>query len=141
MLLAFRWIIHALLPPISFHSDSSSIRLKFPQITRIIQLDAQSKPMYLRTLLYALRREVGLNPMTKASKCFEIENDSSASTRASITSGPGEDEGEEVNVKVPDESLYFYLSSKDSSSLTSKVLDMYAAYVDEGEVRVCVCEV
>lgn len=91
--------------------------------------------MYLRTLLYALRQGVALDPRGKDSKHSEIAND--PSVRASITSGPSEDEGE-LNVKVPDTLLDFYLSSKDSSSLTSKVLDMYAAYVDEGEVRVCV---
>lgn len=72
--------------------------------------------------------------MEKASKHAETAND------PGVTSGPGEDK-EELKVKVPDKLLDFYLSSKDSSSLTAKVLDMYAEYVDEGEVRVCVCGV
>ena len=38
------------------------------------------------------------------------------------------------SVSVPDELLDLYLSSEDSTSLTSKVLDVYATYVDEGEV-------
>lgn len=36
---------------------------------------------------------------------------------------------------VPDHLLDVYLSLEDSISLTSKVLDVYAAYVDKGEVR------
>ncbi|CAM9884888.1 unnamed protein product, partial [Ectocarpus sp. 12 AP-2014] len=66
---------------------------------RIIHLEVQSKPMYLRTLLYALRQGVAL----------------------------------ESGEPVPDRLLDLYLSSEDSISLTSKVLDVYAAYVDRGE--------
>ena len=42
--------------------------------------------------------------------------------------------GEGFGSSVPNILLDFYLSSKNNFALTSKVLDMYAAYVDQGKV-------
>lgn len=106
------------------------------QIKRIIHLEVQSKPMYLRTLLYALRQGVALDTRGSAS----------TSPAPSSISAPGVGEGvdnlssdlthqDTAAGRVPDRLLDLYLSTEDSISLTSKVLDVYAAYVDEGEVR------
>lgn len=115
-------------PPIVFVLDL--------QIKRIINLEVQSKPMYLRTLLYALRQGVALDSGE--------QNPSSA--RPIAPTGEGADGLQEPSAGnsvanperaaglVPDRLLDLYLSSEDSISLTSKVLDVYAAYVDEGEV-------
>ena len=95
--------------------------------------------MYLRTLLYALRQGVALDSGDAAP--------AASSPTAASTTGGAEDghdasdagdmggEKDRFPGKVPDRLLDMYLSAKDSISLTSKVLDVYAAYVDEGEVR------
>lgn len=99
------------------------------QIKRIISLEVQSKPMYLRTLLYALRQGVALD---------QPESGGSMQRMGIEASGPDTPrEGEEVfftEGAVPDRLLDLYLSAHDSSSLTSLVLDVYATYVDAGEV-------
>ena len=93
--------------------------------------------MYLRTLLYALLQGVALGPHERAS--------TPPAKICASASGVGEPTGASSgalvkydysaeSVRVPDKLLDLYLSSQDSTSLTSKVLDVYAAYVDEGEV-------
>ncbi|CAM9153609.1 unnamed protein product [Ascophyllum nodosum] len=106
------------------------------QARRIINLEVLSKPLYLRTLLYALRQGVALYPTAR---------DSTRPTAVSAASQPdigasandpssGGVLGEGFGSSVPDILLDFYLSSKNNFALTSKVLDMYAAYVDQGKV-------
>lgn len=89
--------------------------------------------MYLRTLLYALRQGVALEsgePSTKSSASSASAGDIDASSVGeSALVDPASPAG-----RVPDRLLDMYLSSEDSISLTSKVLDVYAGYVDEGEV-------
>lgn len=111
------------------------------QIKRIINLEVQSKPMYLRTLLYALRQGVALDSgeQTSTSELTTaptggVNGGSAASNTGNALANP-----ENVAGKVPDRLLDLYLSSQDSISLTSKVLDVYAAYVDEGEVSRARC--
>lgn len=114
-----------------------SMPLLFAQIKRIIHLEVQSKPMYLRTLLYALRQGVALDsgepaPTSALSSVAPTAGvgqgaDASSTDHAPVSS-------DSADGKVPDRLLDLYLSSQDSISLTSKVLDVYAAYVDEGEV-------
>lgn len=58
-----------------------------------------------------------------------VDDGSHASSTGNAVANP-----ESAAGKVPDRLLDLYLSSQDSISLTSKVLDVYAAYVDEGEV-------
>lgn len=93
--------------------------------------------MYLRTLLHALRQGVALDkggPLASASPATTpvsttgvVEGlDASSSVLASEDSCAG---------SVPDHLLDVYLYLEDSISLTSKVLDVYAAYVGKGEVR------
>lgn len=101
------------------------------QVKRIIHLEVQSKPMYLRTLLYALRqgvaldhRESGISIQPTGVGYNGLET---LQAKAKTRSSRGE---------VPDYLLDLYLSSGDSISLTSKVLDIYAVYVDEGEVSI-----
>ncbi|CAN0351563.1 unnamed protein product [Ectocarpus sp. 12 AP-2014] len=114
----------------------NQIQLSKEQIKRIIHLEVQSKPMYLRTLLYALRQGVALESGESVSK-------SPSSVATAADAAPGVDASSTVSVasnpdgaagKVPDRLLGLYLSSEDSISLTSKVLDVYAAYVDRGEM-------
>lgn len=111
--------------------------LLLAQIKRIINLEVQSKPMYLRTLLYALRQGVALDSGEPSSKSAL----SSVSTAGGVGQGadsssddPAPASSDSADGQVPDRLLDLYLSSQDSISLTSKVLDVYAAYVDEGEV-------
>lgn len=93
--------------------------------------------MYLRTLLYALRQGVALDSAERtsaseppiASPTGGLNDGSHASSIGNASASP-----ESAAGKVPDKLLDLYLSSQDSISLTSKVLDVYAAYVDEGEV-------
>lgn len=92
--------------------------------------------MYLRTLLYALRQGVALDsgdqtPTSALPIALTggVDDHSRASSTANTVANP-----EGATGKVPDRLLDLYLSSQDSISLTSKVLDVYAAYVDEGEV-------
>lgn len=99
------------------------------QIKRIINLEVQSKPMYLRTLLYALRQGVALDSGERAAPTGGAGDGPQASDTGDAVASPKSAAG-----KVPDRLLDLYLSSQDSISLTSKVLDVYAAYVDEGEV-------
>lgn len=93
--------------------------------------------MYLRTLLHALRQGVALDkggPLASAASATTpvstagvVEGlDASSSVLTSENSCAG---------SVPDRLLDVYLSLEDSISLTSKVLDVYAAYVGKGEVR------
>lgn len=92
--------------------------------------------MYLRTLLYALRQGVALEsgepvskpPSPSAATAAEAAPGVDASSTGSVASNPDGAAG-----KVPDRLLDLYLSSEDSISLTSKVLDVYATYVDRGE--------
>lgn len=91
--------------------------------------------MYLRTLLYALRQGVALDKQGSISTalvptyvptpevCDGFDTSSTVVTNQDDFAG-----------RVPDDLLDIYLSSEDSISLTSKVLDVYAAYVDVGEV-------
>ncbi len=94
--------------------------------------------MYLRTLLYALRQGVALDSGGAAPKSSSPTAASTAAVddaeNVPNAGSTGADE-ESFPGKVPDRLLDMYLSAKDSISLTSKVLDVYAAYVDEGEVR------
>ncbi|CAM9105161.1 unnamed protein product [Ectocarpus fasciculatus] len=114
----------------------NEIQLTKEQIKRIIHLEVQSKPMYLRTLLYALRQGVALEsgepaskpPLSSVATAAEAASGVDASSTGSVVSNPDGAAG-----KVPDRLLDLYLSSEDSISLTSKVLDVYAAYVDRGE--------
>ena len=99
------------------------------QIKRIINLEVQSKPMYLRTLLYALRQGVALDSGERGAPKAGVSGGSQACGTGDAVPSPKSSAG-----KVPDMLLDLYLSSQDSISLTSKVLDVYAAYVDEGEV-------
>lgn len=105
------------------------------KIKRIIHLEVQSKPMYLRTLLYALRQGVALDA------CGVASTSSVSSSFSTPELGDGADVHESnladysASIKsVPDRLLDLYLSSEDSITLTSKVLDVYATYVDEGQV-------
>ncbi|CAM9207909.1 unnamed protein product, partial [Hapterophycus canaliculatus] len=115
------------------HMHPNEIELTKEQIKRIIHLEVQSKPMYLRTLLYALRQGVALESGVSAQKSSASsvsggEADASSATDSALTI-PDSPAG-----RVPDRLLDLYLSSEDSISLTSKVLDVYAGYVDEGEM-------
>lgn len=85
--------------------------------------------MYLRTLLYALRQGVALDSGGRTAPTRAVHDGARASSAGGAVASP-----ESVAGKVPDRLLDLYLSSQDSISLTSKVLDVYAAYVDEGEV-------
>lgn len=96
--------------------------------------------MYLRTLLHALRQGVALEkgeplpsafPTTTPVSTTEVVEglDASSSVLTSEDSCAG---------SVPDHLLDVYLSLEDSISLTSKVLDVYAAYVGKGEVRLII---
>ncbi|CAM9828683.1 unnamed protein product, partial [Scytosiphon promiscuus] len=115
------------------HMHPNEIELNKEQIKRIIHLEVQSKPMYLRTLLYALRQGVALEsgePAARSSEPMASEGEANApGAGASALATPDRPTG-----RVPDRLLDLYLSSEDSISLTSKVLDVYAGYVDEGEM-------
>lgn len=108
----------------------------FAQIKRIINLEVQSKPMYLRTLLYALRQGVALDSGEPASKSAlsSVTPTGVGQGADSSSDDPAPVNSDSTDGKVPDQLLDLYLSSQDSISLTSKVLDVYAAYVDKGEV-------
>lgn len=117
----------------------SIVPSSFLQIKRIIHLEVQSKPMYLRTLLYALRQGVALGTHEPPSTCSLQGCASRMGHGQAIGASSGtlvKYDGSAESVRVPDELLDLYLSSQDSTSLTSKVLDVYAAYVDEGEVSI-----
>eukprot|EP00903_Cladosiphon_okamuranus_P017528 g16143.t1 len=111
------------------HMHPNEIRLTKEQIKRIINLEVQSKPMYLRTLLYALRQGVALDSGERTAPTGGVDDGSNASSTGDAITSP-----ESAAGKVPDRLLDLYLSSQDSISLTSKVLDVYAAYVDDGEM-------
>lgn len=107
------------------------------QIKRIINLEVQSKPMYLRTLLYALRQGVALDsgePASKSALSSVAPTGGVGQGAESSSDDPALAHSASADGQVPDRLLDLYLSSQDSISLTSKVLDVYAAYVDEGEV-------
>lgn len=107
------------------------------QIKRIIHLEVQSKPMYLRTLLYALRQGVALDrPDPHHLPCSALDSGAQPDVEIGDISSiiPLKEEAGPCEGSVPDYLLHLYLSTEDSISLTSKVLDVYAAYVDEGEV-------
>lgn len=89
--------------------------------------------MYLRTLLYALRLGVMLDTPRVGSSGKPKGDDPSDSEDSMKKEGFSCSWGH-----VPDRLLDLYLSSLDSISLTSKVLDVYATYVDEGEVSIVV---
>lgn len=115
----------------------TSVRTLFSQqIKRIIHLEVQSKPMYLRTLLYALRQGVALQrrePTPVSSVAIINPSKTNCENEVGVShSALASQDGSAAS--VPDRLLDLYLSLKDSISLTSKVLDVYAAYVDEGEV-------
>ncbi|CAM9478053.1 unnamed protein product [Discosporangium mesarthrocarpum] len=120
----------------------NDIQLSPRQISRVTHLEAQSKPMYLRTLMYALRLQVALEKMNKGnnsgSKKTGHYTDASAAAAASEGGGsisPVDNcssDGVQV-ASLVDKLLDVYLTAEDSISLTSKVLDVCAAYVDEGE--------
>lgn len=93
--------------------------------------------MYLRTLLYALRQGVapGTHEPSSTSPAQVCASSSGLVEAIGASSGAlVKYDGSAESVRVPDELLDLYLSSQDSTSLTSKVLDVYAAYVNEGEV-------
>lgn len=95
--------------------------------------------MYLRTLLYALLQGVALGTHEPPSNSPSQGCASTTAHGEAIGACSGalvKYDGSAESVRVPDELLDLYLSSQDSTSLTSKVLDVYAAYVDEGEVSV-----
>lgn len=92
--------------------------------------------MYLRTLLYALRQGVALDGSDHAPASSALIPGSQPGMDVADTAGmlPMEADTDTCAGSVPDRLLDMYLSTKDSISLTSKVLDVYATYVDEGEV-------
>lgn len=110
--------------------------LPFMQIKRIIHLEVQSKPMYLRTLLYALRQGVALDTPDPHATFSALGSGTQPDVEVGDTPSNFSTKAEACPCggSVPDRLLDMYLSTEDSISLTSKVLDVYAAYVDEGEV-------
>lgn len=107
------------------------------QIKRIIHLKVQSKPMYLRTLLYALRQGVALGrPIRDVEYSMVVSATQPGRGDAECPSMFPAETTDCWHGSVPDHLLDSYLTSEDSISLTSKVLDVYAAYIDEGEVSV-----
>lgn len=96
--------------------------------------------MYLRTLLYALRQGVMLDrpdldgKFSVFSPATQPDEGGGDSLRGlTATGGEGHTEA-----NVPDRLLDVYLSTEDSISLTSKVLNVYAGYIDEGEASYCI---